>query len=112
MSWAPLAGKRVVTTRDEPGQVDRLLAEAGATVLHLPLIAIVDAEDGGAGLTALLDRVDDFDWLIVTSQHGAIRVGAAARGRRVRLAARLRGSTAGSPCPRCPFFPRCRHRTA
>jgi uroporphyrinogen-III synthase len=83
----PLAGKRVVTTRDEPGEVDRLLTEAGATVVHVPLIQIVDTADGGAELASLLARLDAFEWLVVTSQHGASRVGRAARDHPVRLAA-------------------------
>lgn len=87
MTGGPLAGKRVVTTRDDPGEVDRLLAAAGASVLHVPLIQIVDAADGGSELSALLGALDSFDWLVVTSQHGASRVGRAARGRSVRTAA-------------------------
>jgi uroporphyrinogen-III synthase len=87
MTTGPLAGKRVVTTRDVPGLVDRMLTEAGAFVVHVPLIRIVDAEDGGAELQRLLRRIDDFEWLIVTSQHGASRVGKAARHRRVLLGA-------------------------
>ena len=87
MTGRPLAGKRVVTTRDEPGLVDQLLAEAGAEVVHVPLIRIVDATDGGAALAEHLRRLDTFDWLIVTSQHGASRVGKAARKLPVRLAA-------------------------
>lgn len=87
MSDRPLAGKRVVTTRDEPGHVDRLLTEAGAEVVHVPLIQIVDAADGGAALQDHLRVLDTYDWLIVTSQHGAVRVGKAARKLPVRLAA-------------------------
>jgi uroporphyrinogen-III synthase len=88
MTAGPLVGKRVVTTRDEPGLVDQLLEAAGAHVVHVPLIRIVDAEDGGTELHRLLDRVDDFDWLVVTSQHGARRVGRAVRHHRhVRLGA-------------------------
>ena len=88
MTAGPLVGKRVVTTRDEPGLVDRLLEQAGAHVVHVPLIRIVDAEDGGAELDRLLQRVDDFDWLVVTSQHGARRMGSAVRHHHhVRLAA-------------------------
>lgn len=83
----PLAGRRIVTTRDAPGQLDDLLAAAGATVVHVPLIEIVDPPDGGAALVAALDRLGDHDWLVVTSRHGAARVGAAARGSSVRTAA-------------------------
>ena len=74
---APLHGRRVVTTRDEPGELERLLAEAGATVVHVPLIEIADAPDGGAELQKVLCVLDDVDWVVVTSQHGATRVGEA-----------------------------------
>lgn len=78
---APLAGRVVVTTRDRPGRLDRLLAEAGATVLHVPLISIEPI--AGADV-----RVDDAAWLVVTSQHGAEAVGRLAAGRTaLRLAA-------------------------
>lgn len=77
----PLAGRVVVTTRDQPGRLDRLLAEAGAIVMHVPLIAIEPVAD----VAVTLDRAD---WLVVTSQHGAAAVGAtAARYPDVRLAA-------------------------
>jgi uroporphyrinogen-III synthase len=57
-------------------------------VTHVPLIEIVDARDGGAALAKALERADDLSWLVVTSKHGARRVGAeAARVPHVRLAA-------------------------
>lgn len=78
---APLAGRVVVTTRDQPGRLDRLLAEAGATVLHVPLISIEPVRDVDLGLA-------DAAWLVVTSQHGAAAVGALVAERpTVRLAA-------------------------
>ena len=85
---ALLRGRRVVTTRDEPGELDRLLASEGADVVHVPLIEIAEPEDGGAELRAVLHVVDRAHWVIVTSRHGASRVGAAlARHPEVRLAA-------------------------
>jgi uroporphyrinogen-III synthase len=82
----PLRGRRVVTTRDRPGELDRLLAEAGAEVVHVPLIEIVDASDGGSALAAAFDP--PVDWVVVTSRHGAARVGPTVAGRpEVRLAA-------------------------
>jgi uroporphyrinogen-III synthase len=78
----PLAGRRVATTRDRPGQLDELLAGLGATVVHVPLIEIVDAP--GEALAAALARLDEVDWVVVTSHHGAVRV-AAAVARRPRL---------------------------
>jgi uroporphyrinogen-III synthase len=83
----PLAGRRIVTTRDAPGQLDDLLAEAGADVVHVPLIEVADAPDGGRALAAALAQVATFDWVVVTSRHGARRVGPAVRGTSVRTAA-------------------------
>lgn len=87
-STRPLAGVRVVTTRDEPGILDELLAARGADVVHVPLIEIGEPADGGAALRALLARADEFDWLVVTSRQGARRVGVEAAARPgLRLAA-------------------------
>ena len=83
----PLAGRRIVTTRDEPGELDRLLEEHGADVVNVPLIEIADPPDGGAALLRELARLDEYDWLVVTSRHGATRVVAAAQRARVRTAA-------------------------
>ena len=85
---APLHGRRVVTTRDELGELDRLLAEAGADVVHVPLIEIAEPLDGGAELQALLHALDGVDWVVVTSRHGAALVGDALAGRpAIRIAA-------------------------
>jgi uroporphyrinogen-III synthase len=86
-SELPLRGRTIVTTRDQPGALDALLVELGATVVHVPLIQIVDAADGGAALADALARIDTFDWIVVTSRHGAERVADAVRGSSVRLAA-------------------------
>jgi uroporphyrinogen-III synthase len=83
----PLRGRRVVTTRDRPGELDRLLAAAGATVVHVPLIEIVEPADGGTALHDALARLASFDWLVVTSRHGAARVGDEAAAIAVRTAA-------------------------
>ena len=74
---APLVGRRVVTTREVPGRLDQRLRELGAEVVHVPLIEIVDPPDGGTALAAALAAIDRFDWVVVTSRHGAERVGAA-----------------------------------
>lgn len=84
----PLTGCRILVTRERPGELGRLLAERGAEVVHVPLISVVDAPDGGAALRRHLDRLDRFDWLVVTSPAGAERVGDAAhRSHDVSLAA-------------------------
>jgi len=77
----PLAGRRIVTTRDRPGELDRLLAGAGAELIHVPLIEIVDVEGVDAQpLNTAIDELEQFDWLVVTSRHGAARLGVAAAG--------------------------------
>ena len=87
MSTSLLSGRRIVTTRDAPGRLDALLELQGAEVVHVPLIAIGEAPDGGRALATELVRLNDYQWLIVTSQHGASRVGAAAAEQpNVRLA--------------------------
>lgn len=82
-----LAGRRIVLTRPSPGRLDDRLRQLGADVSHIPLITIGDAGDHGAALAQALARLDDYDWLVVTSANGAERVGAAARRSPVRLAA-------------------------
>ena len=46
----PLAGRRIVVTRaaDQAGTLTTLLTEAGAMVIEVPTIAIVEPADGGA----------------------------------------------------------------
>jgi len=77
MTRRPLSGRHVVTTRDRVGRLDSALAALGADVIHVPLIAIELPADGGAELARVLGTVADFDWVVVTSQHGARAVGAA-----------------------------------
>lgn len=72
----PLLGRRVVVTRPQAqagALAERLRAE-GADPLVVPVIEIVDPDDGGAGLTGALARVGSYDWLVVTSANGAARV--------------------------------------
>lgn len=85
MAPGPLSGRRVVTTRHRPGRLDSRLAALGADVVHVPLITIEPSADDR--LAAALADLASFDWLVVTSQHGARRVGASAAGHSVRLAA-------------------------
>ena len=85
MALRPLSGRRVVTTRDRRGRLDSRLAAAGADVVHVPLISIESTHDGQ--LEDALERLASFDWLVVTSQHAASRVGSACADAPVRLAA-------------------------
>jgi uroporphyrinogen-III synthase len=77
----PLAGIRVVVTRaaDRARDLTDRLEALGATVVGAPTIATADPADGGAALAAALDRLESFDWLVVTSPNGAERVAGAVR---------------------------------
>lgn len=76
---AALAGRRVVVTRavEQADELAGRLSALGATVVTLPSIALVDPADGGAALAAAVDRLADYDWLLLTSPNGARRLGAA-----------------------------------
>jgi uroporphyrinogen-III synthase len=83
----PLAGRRVLVTRERPGELAALLEARGATVVHVPLIQVLEPADSGVALARELDRLREFDWLVVTSPAGAERVAdAAADVSSVRLA--------------------------
>lgn len=81
-----LAGCRAIVTRERPGELASMLAARGATVVHVPLIRVVDADDGA--LERELARLDRYDWLVVTSPAGAERTAAGVAGApSVRVAA-------------------------
>lgn len=63
----PLFGQRVVVTRaaDQAGSLARLLTEAGAEAVELPVIALEPVED----MNALLG-ISSYDWLVFTSVNG------------------------------------------
>jgi uroporphyrinogen-III synthase len=108
----PLEGCRVLVTRERPGELAEMLTARGATVIHVPLVAVVDPSDAGAALRAALSCLRDFDWLVVTSAAGAERVGSAVAEVPVRLAAvgtataRALESHAGRPIDLVPAVQR------
>ena len=84
----PLHGVRVIVGGARIDDLSALLRDRGAVVVHLPLIAERDPDDGGAALRSALDNLGRHDWLVVTSVAGAERVGDAAREHpSIRLAA-------------------------
>lgn len=86
MTVGALAGRRIVTTRDAPGPLDERLTELGADVVHVPMIEIVDPPDDRS--SEALHRLGDFEWVVVSSRHGAERVSPwLARHPQVRAAA-------------------------
>ena len=81
-----LAGRRIVITRaaDQAGPLAERLRRLGAEPVVVPLIEIVAPSDQGVALAAVLQRLAEFDWLVVTSSNGAALV-------RDRIAARSDG---------------------
>ena len=75
----PLFGKRVVVTRTRAqasGLVGRL-RELGAEPIELPVIAVGEPSDGGAGMRAALAGIATAEWLVFTSPNGVERAFAA-----------------------------------
>ncbi len=73
---SPLLGRRIVVTR-AAGQAQSLverLAGLGAEPLCVPLITITEPSDGGAAMDAELERLGEYDWVVVSSPNGAERV--------------------------------------
>ena len=79
LSWyerRPLFGWRVVVTRsrDQASALSAKLVAAGADVIELPTIAIVDPSDGGAALRDACARLATYDWVVFTSTNTVERV--------------------------------------
>lgn len=79
MNRSALAGRRVALTQQRAERLTERLHVLGAIVDRVPLTDVADPHDDGLALTAVLDRLGEFDWLLVTSVNGARRVGEAAR---------------------------------
>ena len=79
----PLTGRTIVVTRaaEQGRRLTERLTAIGAEVVELPLIDVVDPEDGGAALREAIARLDEFDWIVVTSANGAVRLAQALRAR-------------------------------
>jgi uroporphyrinogen III methyltransferase/synthase len=72
----PLLGRRVVVTRAraQAGELVERLGALGAATVEVPAIEIVDPDDRGAALAAAVERLADYDWLVLTSPNGARRL--------------------------------------
>ena len=71
-----LIGRQIVVTRAN-AQAEALsdaIEEAGGSTISLPLLKIVEVEDGGSGLRETLATLTVDDWLVVLSPNGAKRV--------------------------------------
>lgn len=94
----PLSGRTIVVTRaaEQGRRLTERLAALGADVVELPLIDVVDPEDGGAALRDAIARLDEFDWIVVTSANGATRLVHALRSRTATGTMGAAVDTAGS----------------
>lgn len=79
-----LVGVSVLVTRarDQQSELVARLESEGATVVAVPLVKIVPPPDGGDSLRSALDRIERFDWVVVTSPNGARAVCAELDARR------------------------------
>lgn len=73
---SPLGDRSVVITRasNQNESLRRMLEAVGADVVEVPLIAIEEPEDEGRERDGVLQRLHEFDWVVVTSPNGAERV--------------------------------------
>lgn len=71
-----LNDRSVVITRSisQNESLRRLLEARGAQVVEVPLIAIAEPDDEGRERDEVLQRFEDFDWIVVTSPNGADRI--------------------------------------
>jgi uroporphyrinogen III methyltransferase/synthase len=70
----PLFGRRVVVTRtrEQASELSKKLYRLGADVIEFPTIEIKPREDLSE-LHAAIDRIEEFDWIVFTSQN-AVRI--------------------------------------
>jgi uroporphyrinogen-III synthase len=71
----PLSGRQIVVTRalEQAGPIVDVLSAAGANVISLPLIEIIEPLDGGTARDAALANIGSYEWLVVSSPNGARR---------------------------------------
>ncbi len=79
----PLVGRVVVLTRstEDNRSLASALAERGATAIEVPLVEVLPPQDDGAALSAAVERLDRYRWVVLTSVNG-VRAVAAALGDR------------------------------
>jgi uroporphyrinogen III methyltransferase/synthase len=77
----PLFGRRVVVTRAQAQspELARRLEAAGAEVVELPTITVLDPADGGAALREAAARLATYDWVVFSSVNAVDRVVAEVR---------------------------------
>ncbi len=70
VNLAPLAGKTVLVTRaaGQSGEFTKMLVDRGAQAIEMPTLEIVPPSSWQE-LDTAIDRLQDFDWLILTSAN-------------------------------------------
>ncbi|MBZ0135940.1 MAG: uroporphyrinogen-III synthase [Planctomycetes bacterium] len=93
-----LDGRSIAITREQPGELARLLFNEGAHVLHFPLIRVVASND--PDLAAAL--MQDFDWVVFTSVNAVLFTGELLRSGNRKLSASVAcvGSTTAAEAAR------------
>lgn len=79
MTDGALRGVRVVVTRsrEQSATLIAALEAEGAETVPVPVIEIVEPDDGGAALRDGLAALTSGDWVVISSPNGASRVGRA-----------------------------------
>jgi uroporphyrinogen-III synthase len=92
----PLEGLRVLVTRrpEQASELSRRLAEVGAAVVEVATVAI-EAPLEPSALDQSLGRLDDYDWLVLTSANAAAVVSDRLRALRLGFPPRLRIAAVG-----------------
>lgn len=75
MRWfdnKPLFGKKVVVTRSrsQASRLTRHLEDLGAECIEIPVISLASPTDQYASLDAGIDALDQYAWILFTSQNG------------------------------------------
>ena len=72
---AKLKDKKVLVTRpiSQADDLIKVLQEAGAKVVHIPLIEIADPSDHFRALDSAISQLETYDWLIFTSQNAVLK---------------------------------------
>lgn len=63
----------VTRALEQAGPIVDVLSAAGANVISLPLIEIIEPLDGGTARDAALANIGSYEWLVVSSPNGARR---------------------------------------
>ena len=93
----PLSGCTVVVTREQRGELGRLLDDAGADVIHVPLIEVVDADP----VPLAEGWRSDPDWAVVTSAAAVDRIAGEVAARPELCVAAVGTATAQRVIDRC-----------